>query len=677
MSHVVRLGQRGLTLAVACIVLASPALLPAQATHPLAQRLANYSVAVEENKHLLSIERIPLTAYQEKAAALAAEARDINTQLRAFPRDVQAQIRQQATSLFNVRIVPLREQWKQLLAEKVKADQARDAQRRVELTADADAAGKLQAARALIRERLQRNEISQAEAARADQAAEQQVLALQRKYDSYGTTSRINWGVAFSQAVATAASTTVADARLRERLEDTQSEVGRDAHRATELTLAMQRNSVFLAQQALTALEARALNDAAQKELIAIQAKYGPTVPSTADFNDRLARLVRTGTAAQRQDWEREALAARDAAAAKLAAGRQAAAAAAQQAAAQHPAAQPMPSAPAPRASTSATQRPAAQRPPALAAPPPAGADRTGSLGSNVVVAADLPAAARGRWRRRILRVPRQAPRVPCQVLRCERAICAGTHGSFDGACHSGLIAAASARTSSSRDGQGTAAGRTAAEVPGALRRGHGRRDAGVDGAVGDGAGAAGRARERAEAVEVAADAGGSAGDCQNRQYAIGSHPRCSAAAALHTVQEARAGPEAGADRRRLADGAGRAATHRRRRYRRGAPPYLIVVGVLFFVERYLRLKVPLSALKKHVKDFNDIKLAYIYTDQLPHLTPEGHAQLHAIRIRAAEKKATADDITVPTGGNITVAHGGFLIGVGDLGTYTSIRADG
>ena len=76
--------------------------------------------------------------------------------------------------------------------------------------------------------------------------------------------------------------------------------------------------------------------------------------------------------------------------------------------------------------------------------------------------------------------------------------------------------------------------------------------------------------------------------------------------------------------------------------------PYLIVVGVLFFVERYLRLKVPLSALKKHVKDFNDIKLAYIYTDQLPHLTPEGHAQLHAIRIRAAEKKAAADDIGVP-----------------------------
>ena len=161
------------------------------------------------------------------------------------------------------------------------------------------------------------------------------MLTLQRKYDSYGTTSRTNWGVAFSRAVATAASTTVADVRLRDRLEDTQSEVGRDAHRATELTLAMQRNSIFLAQRALTAPEAQALNDAAQKELTAIQAKYGPTVASTGDFNDRLARLVRTGTAAQRQDWEREALAARDAAAAKLAADRQAAAAAAQQAAAQ------------------------------------------------------------------------------------------------------------------------------------------------------------------------------------------------------------------------------------------------------------------------------------------------------------------------------------------------------
>ena len=181
MSHVVRLGQHVLTLAVACIVLASATPLLSQAVHPLAQRLVNYSVAVEENKQLLSMERIPLSAYQEKTAALAAEARDINTPLRAFPRDVQAQIRQQSTSLFNVRIVPLREQWKQELAEKAKLDQARDAQRRVELTADAETAGKLQAARALIRERLQSNEISQAEAARADQAAEQQVLALQRK----------------------------------------------------------------------------------------------------------------------------------------------------------------------------------------------------------------------------------------------------------------------------------------------------------------------------------------------------------------------------------------------------------------------------------------------------------------------------------------------------------------
>jgi hypothetical protein len=98
--------------------------------------------------------------------------------------------------------------------------------------------------------------------------------------------------------------------------------------------------------------------------------------------------------------------------------------------------------------------------------------------------------------------------------------------------------------------------------------------------------------------------------------------------------------------------------------------PYLIVVGILFFVERYLRLKVPLAALKKHANDFKDMKLAYIYTDQLPHLTAEGHAQLHAIRIRAAEKKATADEITVPTGGNITVGQGGFLVGIGNLATF-------
>jgi hypothetical protein len=138
MSHVSRLVPHVLTAVAIIAVLSVPAPLFAQNAHPLAQRNANYLIAVEEAKNLLGLERITPEAYKARAAALAVEAREITTQLRALPRDVQAQIQQQATSLFNVRIVPLREQWKQQLSEKLKADQARDAQRRVELTADAE-----------------------------------------------------------------------------------------------------------------------------------------------------------------------------------------------------------------------------------------------------------------------------------------------------------------------------------------------------------------------------------------------------------------------------------------------------------------------------------------------------------------------------------------------------------
>ena len=48
------------------------------------------------------------------------------------------QIQQQSESLFQVKIVPLREQWRQKLVEKQQGDQARDAALRTQLMADAD-----------------------------------------------------------------------------------------------------------------------------------------------------------------------------------------------------------------------------------------------------------------------------------------------------------------------------------------------------------------------------------------------------------------------------------------------------------------------------------------------------------------------------------------------------------
>ena len=133
--------------------------------------------------------------------------------------------------------MPLREQWAQALQQKRQSDQARDAARRTELTADAEQSGKLQAARTLLRERAQRGEISQDEMMSHDRTAEQTILAAHRKYDEYGQW----WGQIFSQTEAAAAARFLVETRLRLRLEDTQTELGQDAHRAAELTLSMQR----------------------------------------------------------------------------------------------------------------------------------------------------------------------------------------------------------------------------------------------------------------------------------------------------------------------------------------------------------------------------------------------------------------------------------------------------
>src|SRR6266571_4462522 len=139
----------------------------------LAHRWADARIKAEELGFLLRSEQITAAEHQQRNMALATEMQDIRGQLSRVPRDQQPKISQQSESFFQVSIVPLREQWRQVLADKQQRDQARDAARREELMADATKAGSLQAARALVRERLQRGEISQADFSTNDQAAEQ------------------------------------------------------------------------------------------------------------------------------------------------------------------------------------------------------------------------------------------------------------------------------------------------------------------------------------------------------------------------------------------------------------------------------------------------------------------------------------------------------------------------
>jgi hypothetical protein len=240
---------------------------------------------------------------------------------------------QQAESLFQTRIVPLRAQWSQLLTQKKQDDQARNAELLKQMQADAAVSGKLQAERTLLRERAQRGEISQADAARADQQSEQQVLTLHRKYDALDDErakqgARPYWAATFSRAEAGAAARAVAEGRTRVRIDDDSSEIGKDAHRAADLTLSIQRNQYFATQRAMTPQAAQSANAMAQTLISTLQQKYSGA--AAADYRDRVGRLVQQGAAEQRPVWERDAAAARESAQQATAA---AAATAAQQAA--------------------------------------------------------------------------------------------------------------------------------------------------------------------------------------------------------------------------------------------------------------------------------------------------------------------------------------------------------
>jgi hypothetical protein len=294
------------------------------------------------------------------------------TELAKLPRELQAQITQQSESLFQVRIVPLREQWKQLLATKQRADQDRDAQRRKELTADAEAAGRMQAARAIAREKAQRGDVSPGELARIEQTTDRDVLALQSKYNSYGVSSRTNWGQAFAGAVSAAAARAAVELRLADRLQDTTTELGRDAHQATELMLSVQRSQFLQAQRVITPQEAQSQSATAEAALAPLRAKYSAG-SGAADFNERVRYLVQNGAAEQRPAWEREVASLREAAAARAVAERSAAEAA--RAAPAIPASAPPATraapAPAPRTTTRQAGGGGAAPPPALPRPRP------------------------------------------------------------------------------------------------------------------------------------------------------------------------------------------------------------------------------------------------------------------------------------------------------------------
>ena len=293
-----------LALAFLLVLLCTSNVL-AQAVDPLSQQFADARVELERLAFLVRSLQIDDKEYRARVADTNKQIQGLRAELAKRPRDQQARITQEQESIFQVRVLPLRDQWaretQERLAAAKKAAQEKDAQIRAELTSDAGRAGQLQASRSLMKDKLQRNEISQADFAAADQQAEQEVLALQRKFDAHGA----NYGRLFTQTVVQVAAKATADLRLQDRLRDTSSPVGQDAHSAAELTLSMKKNEAFRLKRVITPQQEQAMNSDALIKLTALNAKYPGT--AAADYQDRVNRLVQVGVTERTAQWASEA----------------------------------------------------------------------------------------------------------------------------------------------------------------------------------------------------------------------------------------------------------------------------------------------------------------------------------------------------------------------------------
>src|SRR5689334_19057854 len=114
----------------------------AQTVHPLAQQWTDKRVERERTIFLRRSWQISETEFNNQIKTIDADTQQLVVQIQKQPRDAQLQIRQQSDSLFNVRIVPLREQWQRETTD-------REKKIRADIATDAEQAGRMQAARTI------------------------------------------------------------------------------------------------------------------------------------------------------------------------------------------------------------------------------------------------------------------------------------------------------------------------------------------------------------------------------------------------------------------------------------------------------------------------------------------------------------------------------------------------
>jgi hypothetical protein len=269
----------------------------AQAIRPLAQQWAEKRIEREQTIFLARSWQIKQSEYTNRIRSIDAEIRQIYAEVRKQPRDQQAQIRQQSDNLFNVRIAPLRTQWQTETA-------VREKEMRAALAADAEQAGRMQAQRTLLLEKLERREISQAEFSRQDQTLEQSVLAMQNKWTELD--SRL--GALFTQTWQRVQKTALPEVRKTSLPEVRKKELtaaDEDVSTLAGIALEIRHNEFLRDTHAISPEEEQERNAVLRLQMSAVQAKYSGE--PAKDLANRTAKLVDERSKQLRPQWEAEA----------------------------------------------------------------------------------------------------------------------------------------------------------------------------------------------------------------------------------------------------------------------------------------------------------------------------------------------------------------------------------
>src|SRR6266850_168855 len=275
-----------------------------QSVDPLVDQGVKLRIEQQELTYLRRTRQIDEQEYQRREQARYQRGRDFQQRMSRLPTDQQISLQQQITNRFAIVFPPLQQQWNAKERAIQEQDRALAESRAKELAVDAARAAELQAMRTSLQRQLQQGAIT-SEAARAKDAASiAEITGLQNKYVAYGG----QWAAQFNGRMEQLAAQLVRTQDAKERVADTTSEVGRDAHRAGEIYLAIKRNEMRRARSAITAADMASENTALQKELDKIKAKYaagGALGASRADFEDRYTQLGERAAGKYYQQWSK------------------------------------------------------------------------------------------------------------------------------------------------------------------------------------------------------------------------------------------------------------------------------------------------------------------------------------------------------------------------------------